>query len=206
MQHPIAFSLTVLLLLAPGCARQPDVWVPPRIDLQAYGTLGLIEFRSPPGYGPLATRQFVATLHAAQAGVPVLELGPLPEVLRAVGHAALGPDAVRAIGERYRVDVVVLGDLEIEQPRPRFAIESFTQASARAEILGTLDTRFLDTRSGATIWSDQARGARSVAHFDVTAGQLPHFEAVDPEGEEAQLVAWLVGHVTGDFRGGWARP
>jgi hypothetical protein len=206
MKRQIALHLTGILMLgALGCAK-PKVWVPPRIDLHQYGTLGLIEFGSPSGYGSMATRQFVASLHSAQAGVPVLELGTLAQVLASVGHEALDPDAVRAIGARYRVDVVSVGDLDIEQPRPNFSIRSFTEANASAEILGTLDTRFLDAHSGATIWSDQARGKRTVARLNVAAGRIPDFSAVDPEGEHAQLVGWLVGNVTGDFRGRWARP
>lgn len=208
MTHPVArLLLAGSVLVAFGCAKpEPSVWVPPRIDLHELGTLGLIEFHAPPGYGPLATEQFLATVHGAQAGVPVLELGPLAEVLHAVGHDAMGPDAARAIGERYRVDVVVVGDLEMGPPKPRFALQSFTEASASAEILGTLQARILDAGSGATIWSDQARGARTVARLDLAAGQRPLMGAVDPDGEYAQLVGWLVGHVTGDFRGYWARP
>jgi hypothetical protein len=205
MKWQISIHLAGILMFATlGCAK-PKVWVPPRIDLHQYGTLGMIEFESSKGYGRMATRQLVATLHSAQAGVPVLELGPLADVLHSVGHTTTGPDAVRAIGERYRVDVVVLGGLDIDEPRPNFSIQSFTEANASAEILGTLNARFLDTRSGATIWSDQARGKRTVAHLNVAAGRIPRFGAVDPEGEHAQLVTWLVSHVTDDFRGYWAR-
>jgi len=205
MQRQIALHLIGILMFAAfGCAK-PKVWVPPRIDLHQYGTLGLIEFGSTSGYGPIVTQQFVASLHSAQAGVPVLELGPLAQVLASVGHEALDPDAVRAIGARYRVDIVTAGDLDLDQPQPNFSIRSFTEANASAEILGTLNTRFLDARSGATIWSDQARGKRTVAHLNMAVGRRPQFGAVDPEGENAKLVTWLVSRVSGDFRGPWAR-
>lgn len=192
-------------MLALGCAK-PKVWAPPRIDLERYGTLGLIEFRSNQGYGSVATQRFLTAVHAAQAGVPVLELGPLPHVLRSVGHDSLGADAARAIGEKYRVDVLVVGDLETEDPRPNFSIRSLTEAKASAEILGSLNARILDAGSGATIWSDAARGKRTVAHLNVSVGNRPNFGAADPEGEQAKLVAWLVDNVTGDFRGRWVRP
>lgn len=205
MRRQIALQLAgILMLTALGCAK-PKVWMPPRIDLHRYGTLGMIELESSQGYGPMATQQFVANLHSAQAGVPVLELGPLADVLRSVGHESMGPDAVRAIGEKYRVEVVVAGDVDIEEPRPNFSIQSFTEANASAEILGTCNARFLDAGSGATIWSDLARGTRTVAHLNMAAGHRPEFGAVDPEGEHAKLVHWLVGRVTGDFRGYWAR-
>ncbi len=195
----------ITLLLAVGCASKPKVWVPPRVDLHRYGTLGLIEFPSRQGHGPVATERFLAHVHGAQAGVPVLELGSLHHVLHSVGHRAMGPEAVRAIGEKYRVDAVVVGDLQIDQPRPNFSIRSLTEAKASAEIHGTLNARILDARSGATIWSDEARGKRTLAHLGMRGGAKPSFGAVDPQGEHAKLVVWLVEQVTGDFRGYWAR-
>jgi len=203
-RHFASYLAGILVLVALGCAK-PKVWVPPRIDLQEYGTLGMIEFGSSEGYGSRATEQFVANLHSAQAGVPVLELGSLSQVLRSVEQERLGPDAVRAIGEKYRVDVVVVGDLDIDQPRPNFSIQSLTQANASAEILGTLNAKILDAGSGATIWSDRAEGKRTVAHLNLAAGRLPQLGAVDPDGEHQQLVDWLVARVSGDFRGHWAR-
>ena len=204
MRKRVALVL-VGLIAALGCAK-PKVWSPPRVDLQRHGTFGLIQFDSAAGYGAAATDRFLAAIHAAQGGVPVLELGTLSGLLEAVGHADLGPDAARAIGERYRVDVLVIGDLDIENLRPRFSIQSITEANARAEIRGQLNTRFVETRSGATIWSDEARGTRTVASFDLAAGRRPEISAVDPEGEHAQLVAQLVARATDDFRGRWVRP
>ena len=70
-----------------------------------------------------------------------------------------------------------------------------------------------DTRSWGPPWADGEstyylglnRGKRSVAHLNLGTGQRPQFGAVDPEGEHAKLLDWLVGRVTGDFRGYWAR-
>jgi hypothetical protein len=206
MKRQLAIQLTGLLILAAlGCAN-PKAWVPPRMDLQQQGTLGLIEFESPAGYGAMTTQQFLAAVHSAQVGVPVLELGPLEPVLASVGHETMSPDAVRAIGKRYRIDVIVVGELDLEKLRPTFSVRSFTEANVSAEIQGTLNARFLDARNGATTWSDRASGKRTLAHFNVVGRQRPQFGVVDPEGEEAKLVSWLVSHVTGDFRGHWARP
>jgi hypothetical protein len=206
MRRRLVLAGTAIGLIAAfGCAK-PRVWQPPRIDLRSYGTLGLVEFRSADEHGAEATRQFLTTLHAAQAGVPVLELGALPPLLRSVGHQTLDPEAARAIGERYRVGVLVVGDLQIDEPRPTFSVQSFTQANAGAEIRGSLDARILDARSGATIWSNGARGKRNVAHLNLSAGSRPDFGAVDPKGEHAELIRWLVERVTGDFRGRWVRP
>jgi hypothetical protein len=205
-ERRLAFAL-IALALAGGidCSAKQSVWVPPRIDLREHGTLGLLEIRSATGYGPIATRKLMAALHEAQPGVPILELGHVGQVLRAVGHEALGPDAVRAIGERYRVDAVVVGDLAVEQPKPSFSVHSFTEASASAEIHGTFDARILHTKSGATVWSDSVSGKRTIASVDLAAGVRPRIDAVDPEGEEARLVGWLVSRATRDFSGRWER-
>jgi hypothetical protein len=205
MGRRLALGIAIGLLVGFGCAK-PRVWQPPRIDLHRYGTLGLVQFHSRQGHGTMATRRFIATLHAAQAGVPVLELGPLPALLRSVGHETMGPEAARAIGERHGVEVLVVGRLEVERPRPSVSVQSITRASATAEILGALDARILDARSGATLWSDEARGRRAIAHLEVAAGERPRFGAVDPGAEDAKLVAWLVDRVTDDFRGRWVRP
>lgn len=198
-------GIAIGLLVGCGCAK-PRIWQSPRVDLTRYGTVGLVEFHSGQGDGEWATRRFLASVHTAQAGVPVLELGSLPRVLRSVGHEALGPDAVRAIGQRYGVDTLVVGDLDVELPRPSFSVQSLTHADASAEMVGTLQTRLLDARSGATIWSDEARGRRTVARLDLSAERPPRFGARDPEGEHAKLVSWLVHDVTDDFRGRWVRP
>jgi hypothetical protein len=202
----VSLLAVALLSVALGCASKPKVWVDPRIDLGEKGTLGLVQFTSPSGYGEMATRQFVATVHQAQAGVPILELGTVAEVLDAVGLRHMGPGAVRAIGEKYGVDVVVLGHLDLEKPKPNFSVNSLTNARASADIEGTLTTRMLDAGSGATIWSEQAMGQRAIASFGVNGSSRPSFGAVDPDGEESKLVSWLVRNVTGDFRGYWARP
>jgi hypothetical protein len=204
-RRPASFVILFALLLGCGCAK-PRVWQEPRVDLHRYGTLGLVEFDAGHGHGPDLTQRFLASVHAAQAGVPVLEIGALPAVLRSVGHEALTPEAARAIGERYRVDTLVVGGLRVDLPRPSFSVKSFTGAKASAELVGTLHARLLDARSGATIWSDEARGERTVARVAVAGDGRPRFGARDPDDEEAKLVSWLVYRVTDDFRGRWVRP
>jgi hypothetical protein len=200
-----SFAVFFALLVGCGCAK-PRVWQEPRVDLHRYGTLGLVEFDAGYGHGPDVTERFLASVHAAQAGIPVLEIGDLRAVLRSVDHEALTPEAARAIGERYEVDTLLVGDLRVDLPRPSFSVKSLTAAQASAEMVGTLKARLLDTRSGATIWSDAARGERTVARVNVRSDGRPSFGARDPEDEEAKLVSWLVFHVTDDFRGRWIRP
>jgi len=104
------------------------------------------------------------------------------------------------------VDTLVVGDLDVALPRPSVSLRSFAQAKASAELVGAISARLLDARSGATIGSDEARGARTVARVDIGAERPPRFAAVDPEGEHARLVSFLVWNVTDDLRGRWVRP
>jgi hypothetical protein len=191
-------GIASLLFLA--CASK--VLVPPRIDLTSYGTIGMIEFtsKSPGGLGHRASQDFVAAIHAAQPGVPILELGKKRRVLRSVERDVLDPEAIRAIGEKYRVDAIIVGDLDVERVRPRFSVNSLMEsASAGAYIEGSLGARIFQARSGATIWTNAARGQEAIAHVNVRNRGLPRLGATDPEGAQGRLVRRLVGRVTADF-------
>lgn len=190
----------ISFLIFAACASK--VLVPPRIDLASHGTIGMIEFSSsaPGGLGQQASQEFVAAIHAAQPGVPILELGEKSQVLLSVQRAALDPETIRAIGEKYRVDAIVAGDLDVERVRPRFSVNSLMEsASAGAYVEGSLGARIYEARSGATIWTNAARGREAIAHVNVRNRGLPQLGATDPGGAQERLVHRLVGHVTADF-------
>jgi hypothetical protein len=50
---------------------------------------------------------------------------------------------------------------------------------------------------------EPGRGQRTVARVNLAVGQTPGLQAVDPKGEHAPLLAWLVSRTTSDFRGRW---
>ena len=77
---------TVVLILA-GCS-SPKVLAPPRVDLDGYGTIGIVVFssNSTGGLNDYATRHFLQSVQAGQPGVRVLELGEESRVLSAVKH------------------------------------------------------------------------------------------------------------------------
>ena len=148
----------------------------------------------------------MAVIQGAQPGVPILELGDSSRVLAAVERDEMGPETVQAIGRRYGVDAVLMGTLETERPRPSFSVNSFVESmNASAEIEGVLSARILQTRSGATIWTNAARGKESVAQVRVAQGSLPQFGARDPEGAESRLVLSLVTVLSNDFKPRWER-
>ena len=206
--HRLAIGL-VCLALAGGCAKSKPrerVWFPPRMDLARWGTLGLLEFSSPTaaGFGPLASREFLVALHSAQPGTPVLELGDEQRVLAAVGGAALDADAIRAIGEKYRVDGLVVGRLEAQSVAPSFAFDSSARwVTASAALEGGLDARIFDTRSGATVWSALARASEPIAHVDISASGVAGVGANPADDSKLRLIHSLVERATSDFWAHW---
>jgi hypothetical protein len=205
MRKNAILFLTAAALLATACASK-QVQVPPRIELARHGTLGMVAFSSNGSreLSALATRQFMAVVQAAQPRVPILELGERSRVLAALGHQDLDPEAIRALGEKYGVDAVLVGELTTRSPKPRFSVNSLVESMrASADIEGVLSARLLQTRNGATIWTNAARGKQSVAHVNLVQGSPPRIGATDPNGAESRLVRSLVATLSADFRPSW---
>jgi hypothetical protein len=195
--------------LAAGCSRsapREQVWFPPRVDLARWGTLGMIEFSASavPSLGPVASREFLAALQSAQPGTPVLELGDEQRVLAECGAGALGPDAIRAIGERHRVDALVVGRLEAKPSTPSFAFDSSARwLTASAQLEGTLDARIFDTRTGATVWSTATRANEPLGRVDISSTGVSGLGASPEQEANQHLVRSLVARATTDFWGHW---
>lgn len=206
-QRAAVGCLMGLLLAVLGCASRSKVLVPPRVDLAQYGTIGIIDFsgRSDAVHGSLATRQFVAMVQDAQPGAPILELGTRNQVLAKVGREELDFEAVRAIGEAYRVDAVFSGEVGMSEIKPNVQFgRSLQSVNASANINGELDARLMETRAGATVWSRRATSSAEVAHLGVPgSGAIPRFGATDPGDVETGLVSQLISHLRYDFTPRW---
>ena len=190
----------VALLLLVGCAKK--VMVPPTIDLHLYETIGLVQFSSNAegALDALATQKFIEALQAAQPGVRILELGDQAEILESVGRDEMDFQAVRAIGEKYGVEVVVVGDVEVTDVKPRVQLLSLSSFGVSADVEVTLAAKLYDGASGATIWTNSCSDKRTVAHVGVSSSGPVDFGAGDPEAAYGELVYALVYTVTRDFR------
>ncbi|MGQ0722943.1 MAG: hypothetical protein ACT4PE_15445 [Candidatus Eiseniibacteriota bacterium] len=206
----VRFALVAVIAavssLTAACSSS-KVLIPPRVDLARYGTIGMIGFSSSPGeLGEMASREFLAAIHSAQPGTPVLELGNEARVLGAVRADALDPQTIRSIGEKYGVDAIVVGVLGTQEVKPKVSLDpSVKWVSASAELEGALDARILETRSGATIWTAAARAREQVARVDVSGGGLSGLGASHPDEAKARLVRGLVDQATVDFWPHWER-
>jgi hypothetical protein len=184
-----------------GCATY--VMVPPRMDLGAAGTLGLVSFSTPGPVDPRdqASADFMQAMQSAQPGTPVIELGDRVRSLKDQKQGPLNRRTLRMLHDEYGVDSIVVGDLRISEPKPSLKIgASLKSVSVKTALQGTLNVRIVQTKSGATIWSHSARAEQPVARAAVTPAGIYSGGAQDRGIAEARLVQTLVHHATSDFR------
>ena len=201
----IAFAgiLAIVASVFTGCSHREKVTIPPRMDLRSYESVGLINFSSDArgDLGQNATQRYIQTLQAAQPGVRILELGQKTQVLKKVKQSRLDPEAVRAIGRAYRVDVLLFGQLTVSEPKPNFRLSSTWESmQASADIDATLLTKIWETDSGVTLWTRSSKRTENVAGLQANTDGNITIGATDPEDAYSRLVPNLVYDNTRDFR------
>jgi hypothetical protein len=202
--------LSVLVVLG-GCSHTKTmlVSVPPRMPLQQYGTLGLVAFDSnaTPAINAQVTREFESHVHAAQPGTRILELGSRDELLASVGAHQLDPQTLRRIGEKYNVDAIFLGNLTYSEPKTsNVSLTDITrlEGGLRVEVRGDIDSKLVETRSGASVWSSSAWARRPLAQLNVSVDQGVS-GGVRSANPREEMVPALVSYLTEDFRSSTVR-
>ena len=197
------YIVVMALAMLGACSHTVLVPVPPRVDLQGYGTLGIVEFgsNSERGISARATRQFQEQVQAAQPGTRFIDLGDRQALLSALGVKQLDPAAMRKIREKYGVGAIFLGDLAYSQPRVDVNVSDLTklEGGMRAEMKGELSAQLLETASGASVWSSSGWVRRPLGSVSLSAehGVSGGMRNSDPREE---MVPALVREVTQDFR------
>lgn len=200
-------ALAVLAVLV-ACSPSKHVQVPARVDLRAYGTVGMINFSSDAtdDLGRRASREFLSAIQAAQPGVAVLELGDADALLTGLDSRSLDISTIRRIGDEYGVDVIIFGALDAKEVRPKISIGSvLSSVNARAEIEGSLNAKMFETRNGATVWTRNAAHKETVASLSVSEGGVSSVGADYPDTAQEKLVHVLVAEATEDFWPRWIR-
>ncbi len=196
-------SVVMLAMLAFGCAsRTVLVALPPRIDLQSYKTIGIVEFASEPtdALNQVATQRFIAVIQASQPNVRFLELGPPAQLLRSAGRERIDPEMMKIVGRQHDVDTVFTGGYEISSLKPQLSIgQDLSSMSASARVRISLSVKQWDTKSGATLWTNARYGEWPVAKVRTGAGQPVLFSVSDPRDRYAEFMAELIGVVADDF-------
>ncbi len=198
---PLVLAAAMVMLL--GCAHTEKVVVPPRVDLKAYPSIGVIEFstNAEETLKPYVTQNFIQNIQSAQPGTRILELGSADQLLRSLGHSKLDPETIQSIGKKYKVDAVILGHLQVSQIKPKINVYTAAKAlNARAYIEAALRTRILETGSGATCWTRATSGTTQVAKVNLMEAGPISIGVSDPKEKYGRLVPKLVYANTMDFR------
>ncbi len=195
-----AALVVAVALLFTGCAR---VYVQPAIDLKPHEVIGLIQFSSD-AKGELSkfvTQKFIEAVTQDQTDIKIVELGDEKAALEAVGLTHLGPDAFKALGEKYDLNTIFTGSLNVSEVNPScFFTQGF--ASVEGKVNARLAAKLVETATGATIWSNSARDERTVAGVS-KFGDNFSFNAEDPEEAYGELARSLTRRITHEFRGHW---
>jgi hypothetical protein len=198
-----ALFIALSVGLLAGCGTTVQVPVPPRVDLTAYPTIGLVEFSSNArsDVERLTTQQFLEALQAAQPGTRVVELGREERVLRSVDRRTWDARTLRDIMQKHGVDAVLLGRLNLDEVRPDFDLSTGWKAlSVRADVDAMLTARLVETATGATMWTDSAQATANVAHVGFDGWENGHVSASDPKAVYGEMIDWLAYEITDDFR------
>ncbi len=178
------------------------------MDLNHYGTLGVIEFDSNAdrAINAQARRQFEEQIHAAQPGTRLIALGNRWAVLAAVGGAQFDVSALQKIGQNYGVDAVFSGEIVYSDPKTDVTLTDLNRLSGRVstEIKGDISSRLMGTKTGAGVWSSSAWAKRQIGRVTVSTdrGVNARMNSSDPREE---MLPALVFHLTQDFRPSTAR-
>ncbi|HSB23339.1 MAG TPA: hypothetical protein VLE94_09555 [Burkholderiaceae bacterium] len=209
MHRLFGIALWLSSLVAVGCSSNTVlVSVPPRMPLQGYGTLGLVEFDSNayPAINAQTTREFESHIHAAQPGTRIVELGGRDALLASVGGRQLDAPTLRRIGEKYGVDAIFVGALTYSEPKTDVKVTDLSrlEGGVRVEVRGDISGRLVETRSGASVWSSSAWARRALSKVNVSAEQGVS-GGVRSGNPREEMVPTLVYHLTQDFRASTVR-
>lgn len=208
MQIPNLRTLKVFLgslvvgFSALGCAHTVVVEIPPKIDLQPYETIGIVEFASNSNerLNQIATQKFMGFIQNAQPRVRFLELGPEDQLLRKLGRDSLDIEAIKAIEERYGVSSIFTGSFEISNVKPKVSIGTdLSSIRASAVVNISMVSKHWETASGATIWSNSRQGHWKVAGIRSDSKDIS-FSMNTPEDQYGRYLEELAFAITDSFR------
>jgi len=199
----LTFLLSAVMLMLLACAHTEKVIVPPKVDLKAFPSIGVVEFstNAEDTLKPYVTQNFIENIQSAQPGTRILELGDADHLLRSLGHSQLNPETIQSIGQKYKVDAIILGHLQVSHIKPKINVYTAAKSlNARAYVEAALKTRILETESGATCWTRATSGKTQVARISLMEGGPFSVGVSDPKEKYGKLVPKLVYANTMDFR------
>jgi len=201
----------LLLILSSlfACAKTVSVFVPPRFDLTQFERVGVIDSTTnvDPSIGRYATQQLEEYIHAAQAGIPFIELGMEEEVLKSVESDRLDPEAIQKIGKKYNVAAVLHSDIVYSDVKTDVNMKEIVNLKAKVQtyLNATLSVRLNETGGGAIVWSDSTAFKRTLSKINFSKSSGPSFGMNGYDDAHRKLIPDMVHAVTNDFRGRYVK-
>jgi len=192
----------VVGLSAVGCAHTVVVEIPPKIDLQPYKTIGIVEFtsNSDEKLNQIATQKFMGFIQNAQPHLRFLELGPEDRLVNKLGRNSMDIEAIKAIEKEYGVSSIFTGSFQVSDIAPKVAIgANLSSLRASAVVNVSMVSKHWDTASGATIWSNSRQGHWKVAGINSNSKDIS-FSITNPEDQYGRYLEELAFAVTDNFR------
>jgi hypothetical protein len=148
-----------------------------------------------------AMRQFQERVQEAQPGTRFLELGNRDAVLAGVGARDFDVQSLRRIGEKYRVNAVMLGEIVYSEPRTDIKVADLTklEGAMRTELRADISGRLIETQTGASVWTRSAWTKRQIGTLSVSA-ERGIAGGVSESNPREDMVPSLVYQLTHDFR------
>ena len=212
MKKALLLSAACALAALSACShRAPappvqNVRVPPRIDLAPYEMIGVVGFGSPSNreLGEMVTKRFTELARRDQGMVRVVDLGSKSDALRSVGRSTWDIETYKALGRQHGVHSLFVGELTVSQVRPDVRVyASLRGGEMNASVNATLETKLIETATGASLWNSSGHVTHDVGHISLTSSGPLSLDAHDPEAAYGDLADALVEQVTRDFRASW---
>jgi hypothetical protein len=194
-------SLVVSLSVS-GCAHTVVVEIPPKIDLQPYETIGIVEFtsNSDENLNQIATQKFMGCIQNAQPRVRFLELGPEDQLVKKLGRESMDIEAIKGIEKAYGVSSIFTGSFEISNVKPKVSVATdLSSLRASAVVNISMVSKHWDTVSGATIWTNSRQGHWKVAGIHTNSKDIS-LTVDTPEDQYGRYLEELAFAVTDNFR------
>jgi hypothetical protein len=196
------FVITCISLFIISCSR---IIVPPTIDLKPYQAISIIKFNCTEkgNLADFVTQKFIEEITKDQKPIQILELGNEADILAAIQQTTMDPDAYKAIGAKYNVRSIVIGNINISDIKPEISIApGLSFVGARGVVEASFVAHMFETTNGATIWTGSARDKQEVGSISIIGGHFM-FDAKDPEEAYGPLAEALVKKATKDFKETW---
>jgi hypothetical protein len=191
---------TALIALLPACAQRAWMMVPPKFDLHRYERIGVLDVAcTNASLGEETTRRIQEQLLDAQPGSAVIALSGTGA--RAARGEPTIPADLGALAAQHGLDAVLVGSLELTEPKPTIGItSSLVQVNARTELVATLTSRLVEPSTGATVWLRTATERATVASGAINTHGEGSVAVADRQQVQRDLMNSLVSQVTHDFR------